>query len=379
MRRQIWRSFPIALVSSIGAMLLALGGQAWAQKPIEWTIQSTWPAVDFHQVNPKGLVEKIEQMSGGRLKIKLLPAGAIVPPFEVLDAVQKGVLDGAHAWPGYWTGKHPAASLFSSASGGPFGMNSEDFLGWLYLGGGLEMYNELLQKELKLNVVAFATFGETPEPQGWYDRPIESLADFKGLKFRAAGLAAEVFKEMGMSVVTVPGGEILPALERGVIDAAEYSDPSADMALGFYQIRKFYHMPGVHQPTGMMELLIGKKKWEQLPDDLKAIIKWASMAESLHYTLKMLNRNSQDLGTLVTKHGVQVVETPKEILIEVLKAWDKVAARKVEENPFFAKVYESQRGWAKQVVSYRRCCHPDYGVAADYYWGEINPYKVKKR
>jgi len=363
----------------LGLMLtLILFSVRPSEAVITWKVQSTWTAGDFHHVNPKGLVEKIEAMSGGRLKINLLAAGAIVPPFEVLDAVHKGILDGGHAWPGYWYGKHPAATLFGSVPGGPFGMSSEDYLGWLYMGGGKELYNELLQKELKMHVVAFPTFGETPEPLGWFPKPIKDVKDFRGLKFRAGGMSAEVFKAMGMSVVTLPGGEIVPAMQRGVIDAGEFSDPSSDMAMGFQDVRKFYHMPGTHQPTGMMEILINMKKWDELPADLKAIVEYAAMAEAIHFTLKMLNQNSRDLDTLVTKHGVKVIESPREILVEVLKAWDKVAEKYVKENPFFAKVYESQKKWAQQVVPYRRIGHPPYDLAADYYWGGVNPYKVIK-
>lgn len=384
MRRTFMLPMLRTLIVPLIAMLLMVGGYPGPQpaaaqaKAFKWKAQSTWPAVDFHQVNPKGLVEKIEAMSDGRLKIELLPAGTVVPPLELLDAVNKGLLDAGHSWPGFWTGRHPAASLFGSMPGGPYGMNSEDFLAWLYLGGGLEMYNELIQKELKMDLVVFATFGETPEPMGWFPRPIKSLADLKGLKFRATGLSAEVFREMGMTVVSMPPGEILPALERGVIDAAEFSDPSADMSLGLHTVRKFYHMPGIHQPTGMMEFYIHRKVWNALPEDLKAIVKYAAMAESLHYTGKMLDRNSKDLETLVSKHGVTVVETPKEILLEILKAWDKVAEKKAKENPFFAKVLESQKAWAQRVVPYRRCCHPAYEMAADYYWGGLNPYKIRK-
>jgi TRAP-type mannitol/chloroaromatic compound transport system substrate-binding protein len=373
----------VAVLLTLAAFALVMAGAAErrpasAQSQFTLKVQSTWPAADFHQVNPKGLVEKIQEMSGGRLKIDLMPAGTVVPPLELLSAVNKGVVDGGHSWPGFWTGRHPAASLFGSMPGGPYGMNSEDYLSWLYLGGGLELYQELLQKELKMEVVVFPTFGETPEPMGWFSKPIKSLKELRGLKFRATGLSAEVFKEMGMTVVSTAPGEIVPALERGVIDAAEFSDPSADLALGLPQVRKFYHMPGIHQPTGIMEFYINRQKWEPLPADLKAIVKWGAMAESLHYTAKMLDRNSQDLETLVTKHGVTVVETPKEIMVEILKAWDKVADRKAKENPFFAKVLESQRAWAKRVVAYRRCCHPPYELAADYYWAGVNPYKITK-
>ncbi|MGH6784427.1 MAG: hypothetical protein ACREBP_07360, partial [Sphingomicrobium sp.] len=194
----------------------ALAGPAVAQAPAaktQWKMQSSWPAADFHQVNPKGLVEKIAEMTGGRLQVDLQPAGTVVPAFEVLDAVNRGIIDAGHSWPGFWTGKHPAATLFGSAPGGPYGMNAEDYLGWIYLGGGLELYNELMQKEMKMNVVVFPTFGETPEPQGWFRKAIKSPADLKGLKFRATGISAEVFKEMGMSVVSIAPGEIVPALE----------------------------------------------------------------------------------------------------------------------------------------------------------------------
>jgi TRAP-type mannitol/chloroaromatic compound transport system substrate-binding protein len=373
------RSLVVVIASLL--LLVALAPPGAAQAPAaktQWKMQSSWTAADFHQVNPKGLVDKITEMTGGRLQIDLQAVGAVVQAFEVLDAVNRGVIDVGHSWPGFWTGKHPAATLFGSAPGGPYGMNAEDYLGWIYMGGGLELYNELLQKELKMNVVVFPTFGETPEPQGWFRRAVKSAAELKGMKFRATGISAEVFKEMGMSVVSIAPGEIVPALERGVVDAAEFSDPSADMAIGLHQVRKFYHMPGIHQPTGIMELQINKGKWDALPADMKSIVKHAAMAEALHYTLKMLDRNSQDLVTLVSKHGVTVVETPRDVFEEILKAWDKVAERKAKENAFFGKVLESQKAWAQRVVPYRRCCHPPYEFAADYYWKGANPYKILK-
>jgi len=214
---------------------------------------------------------------------------------------------------------------------------------------------------------------------GWFPKPIKTIKDFKGLKFRAGGMSAEVFRAMGMSVVTLPGGEVVPGLQRGVIDAAEYSDPSADLALGLPDVRKYYHMPGIHQPTGIMEFIINKKKWDELPADLKAIVEYACMAETLHYTLKMLDQNSKDLSTLVgPKYNVKLIETPREILTEVLKAWDKVAEKYCKENAFFNKVYQSQKKWAERIVPYRRVGHPSYDHAADYYWGGINPYKAQK-
>ena len=375
-KKRMYRLGCLAVVLCIGAAL-AFATPASA-KMIVWKLQSAWAAGNFHQKNPENFAAKVNEMAKGRLKIDVMAVGAIVPAFEILEAVHKGILDAGHVWPGYWLGKHPAATLFASIPCGPYGMNSEDFLGWMHLGGGLELYNELLQKELKLNVISIPTYGENPEPQGWFPKPIRSVKDFKGLKFRAAGMSAEVFKAMGMSVVTLPGGEIVPALERGVIDAGEFSDPSSDMSMGFQDVRKYYHLPGIHQPTGIMEALINKKRWDELPDDIKAMIKTAAMAESLEFALRMLDQNSKDLKTLIDKHGVIVVETPRDLMLEVCKGWDKVAQKYVGENPFFAKVYASQKKWAERVVPYRRVGHPPYDLAAEYYWGDLNPYKVMK-
>lgn len=377
-------SQPPTTAPAAGATAAAGGQQQQAPaaqpsgKTFTWKMQSTWTAGDFHHNNPKNFVDRVNRMAAGRLKIELMPTGAVVPAAEVLDAVHKGIIDAGNSWPGYWYGKHPAATLWGSIPGGPYGMNSEDFMSWVYLGGGKELYNELLQKELKLDVVAFPCYGETPEPLGWFKNPVKTVGDFKGLKFRAGGMSGEVFKAMGMTVVTLASGEIVPALERGTVDAAEYSDPSSDMSNGFQDVRKYYHMPSVHQPTGMMEVLVNKKKWDELPDDLKAMVEVAAEADQGLFVLQMLDRNSKDLLTLVNEKGVNVVVSPPEILQEILKGWDVVAAQKSNENAFFKKVLESQKEWAKRVVPFRRVAHPDYSLAADYYWSKENPYKPIK-
>jgi TRAP-type mannitol/chloroaromatic compound transport system substrate-binding protein len=353
-----------------GAAAKKQTGATVSGNTFNWKLQSTWPASDFHQVNPQDFAKIVGELTGGRLRIEVLAAGAVVPPLEILDAVHKGLLDAGNAWPGYWYGKHPAATLFGSAPGGPFGMNNEDYLGWIHNGGGVELYNELLQQELKLDVVAFPSFGETPEPLGWFPRPIRNLDDFKGLKFRATGMSAEVFKEFGLAVVSLAAGEIIPSLERKVIDASEYSDPTSDMALGFQDVLKFYHLPGIHQPTGIMEILINKAKWDELGEDLQAAVKYGAMATTLQYNAKILDRNSQDLETLRTKHGVNIVESPRDVLLEILKGWDKVSQRVAQENPFFAKVLNSQKQWAERVVPFRRRAHPEYNLAAQHYFGQ---------
>jgi TRAP-type mannitol/chloroaromatic compound transport system substrate-binding protein len=369
----------IFAVFAVLGFVIVIGVTAYAQQPTyTFKMQSTWTAGDFHHQNPVKFVDIVEKASGGRIKITLMATGAIVPAFEVLDAVNKGILDMGHAWPGYWFGKHPAATLFGSVAGGPFGMDSWDFTGWYHLGGGKELYNELLQKELKMNVVSFASSGETCEPQGWFRKPIKTVKDFKGIKFRAGGMAAEVFKALGMTVVILPGGEIVPALQRGVIDAGEFSEPSSDMAMGFQDVAKYYYLPGIHQPTGIMDVLINKSKWDPLPTDLKMIIEYAAMATQTWWDAAIKLQNSKDLETLVNKHNVKVMETPKEILVEVIKAWDKVAEKHSKENPFFKKVYESQKAYAQRIVPYKRLNEPPYETTADYYWKKANPYKVQK-
>ncbi|HEX78248.1 MAG TPA: TRAP transporter substrate-binding protein [Dehalococcoidia bacterium] len=340
-----------------------------APEPIRWKMQSAWPGgpADLHHVCAEMVAERIERMSGGRIQIDLSVAGTIVPAFEIMDAVSTGVLDAGHVWPGYWVGKNSAFTLFASAAGGPYGMDALDWLGWFYKGGGLELYRELHDK-MGYNVVGFATFPEIPEPQGWFAEPVTTLEQFKGLKFRAAGLAAEVFKELGMTVVTLPGGEIVPTLEKGAIDAAEFSDPSTDMSFGFQDVVKYYHLPGIHQPTGMMELLVNKDVWEGLPEDLKWIVDGACEATTLAAWAMWINQNVIDLEWLVEEAGVILVETPQEILLEVLKAWDVVAAREAAANPDFAKILESQKEFAARNVPYRRWAHPDYDLAGEYYW-----------
>jgi TRAP-type mannitol/chloroaromatic compound transport system substrate-binding protein len=364
----------------IFAVTLVLAGSVLAQQQPQYVfkMQSTWTAGDFHHQNPTKFVKIIEEASGGRIKINLLAAGAIVPAFEVLDAVNKGILDMGNAWPGYWFGKHPAATLFGSVAGGPFGMDSWDWVAWYYLGGGKELYIELMQKELKMNVVSFASSGETNEPQGWFRKPIKTVKDFRGIKFRAGGMAAEVFKALGMTVVILPGGEIVPAMQRGVIDAGEFSEPSSDMAMGFQDVAKFYFLPGMHQPTGMMENIINKSKWDALPADLKAIIEYACMATQTWWDAAVKLQNAKDLETLVNKHNVKVMETPKEILAEVLNAWDKVAEKHCKENAFFNKVYQSQREYAKRIVPYKKLNEVPYDVGYQHYWSKENPFKVSK-
>jgi TRAP-type mannitol/chloroaromatic compound transport system substrate-binding protein len=343
----------------------------------KWKVQSGAPAADFRFVNIKDLAEKLDQMSGGRLKIDTLGAGAVVPTFEILDAVHKGAIDGGHSYPGWWAGKNIAVTLYGGVAGGPYGLTMDDFMSWVYQGGGLELYHELLQKEMKYNVVSFPILTENADSLGWFRKPVKSVAEFKKLKYRTSGMSAELFKEMGVSVVILPVGDIVPSLERGVIDGAELSGPANDIAMGFHTVRKTYIMRSVQQPTGFMEFLINKTKWDELPPDLKAIVRWGCMAETLGGGLKQYRQNQLALQEFVNKHGVTVAELPKEINIEMLKAWDRIAERKSKENPSFAKILASLKDWASLVVPYRAVALPPLDVAGEYYWKGVNPYKKK--
>lgn len=340
------------------------------QTPIVWRVQSTWPAADIFHQSFLDVAKKIEEMSAGRLKFEILPSGAIVPAFEVVDAVNRAVLDGGHGVPAYWFGRHPAASLFGT--GPSFGMDANDLLGWLYQGGGWDLHQELYQKEMGLKVVSFL-YGPMPtQPFGWFkSKPITSTADLKGLKYRTVGLSAELFKEMGAAVTVLPGGEIIPAIERGAIDAAEFNNPTSDKILGFPDVAKVLMTQSFHQPVESLELLINKDKWDALPADLKAIVRYAVMAESADFSWKMLDRNSKDFKEFVEQRGVRVVDTPPEILKIQLETWDKLLEKYSKDpktGPYFSKVLESQKAWAARVVPLRQRIQVPNEIAYDRYW-----------
>lgn len=367
MKKRMARKWIVAGLLVSFLLSVSMIGTAMAQTA-NWKMQSTWPAGIFLHESAVELAKRIVEMSGGRLKIDVSSAGTIVPAFEVLDAVHRGTLQAGHGWSAYWVGKQPALNLFSSVAGGPFGMDNVDYVGWLYHGGGLELYRQIYTDALKMKIHVLPTDIIASEPLGWFKRPIKSVADLKGKKFRATGLTAEIYKELGMAVITLPGGEIVSALDKGIIDGAEWMDPTMDKELGIMDVAKYYHAPGMHRHTGTLELLINKDTWDKLPADLKAIIEVATRENLLRSWLDLTSRNIKDLEVLKTKHKVNMVETPKEVIIEILKAWDKVAERYSAKDPVFAKVYASQKEWAKNMVDYRRSFYAAYDIPADYYW-----------
>ena len=227
----------------------------------------------------KFFADRVDKLTGGNLKIDALPGGAVVPPFEILDATHKKVIDGAYGISYWWVGKSITATLFANTPAGIAGMDAIDFIGWVYDGGGLELWNEFYQKELKLNLVAFPSIPPSPQALGWFKRPIKDLADFKGMKCRQTGIVSQLYAKMGMAVVNMPGGEILPAAERGTIDCAEWVGGVEDLRLGLHTVWKYHYTPGMHESASVAELAINKDVWDSLPDQNKEAIKSASIGD----------------------------------------------------------------------------------------------------
>jgi TRAP-type mannitol/chloroaromatic compound transport system substrate-binding protein len=358
-----------AAVGAFAALGLA-AAPVQAQQTVSLKMQATWPASLTLYENFTFFADRVGKLSAGTLKIETMPAGQVVPAFEVLDATHKKVLDGAHAWAGYWTGKSKTAILFTGGPGGTFGMDFIDAMGWMFEGGGLELYQEFYQKELKLNVVVLPILPAGPQAFGWFKRPIKNLADFKGMKCRQTGMAAEVWQRMGMTTVNMPGGEIIPSAQRGVIDCAEWVGGVEDLRLGFQNVWKYHYTPGVHENVTIAELLINGDVWKALSPQHQEIIKSAATETFYRWWAKWQRQNADALKEMQEKYGVQVLRTPPDILIEFLKTWDAIAKEEGAKNPFFKKVHDSQRAYASVVVPAKRFMFPPYSFVANYYFPE---------
>ncbi len=354
--------------TALAAALLAFGAQA--QQPASRAIkmQSTWPASNTLQEHFKTFAERVDKLTQGGIKIEAMPAGQIVPAFEVLDATNKKVLDGWHAISYYWVGKSPTAALFSAPPGGPFGMDHMDWLGWLYVGGGLQMWRDFYQNELKLNVIVWPAHPSSPQAFGWFKKPLRSVADLKGLKCRQTGLNAEVYTKMGMSVVNMAGGEIVPAAQRGVIDCAEWVGGVEDLRLGLHSVFKYHYTPGMHENNSVGELGFNLDVWKTFTPAQQDAVDSAVRDTFILWLTRWQKQNADAIEELVKKHGVQIRRTPPDILIGSLKAWDEVAAENSAKSPTFKKVYDSQREYASKVVPAKRYMFPPYSFAANYYW-----------
>lgn len=367
-RRSFLRSGALAGGAAAGSVLAAPA--VLAQAPLVVKMQTSWPASDIWMDFAREYVTRVQEMSGGRMQIDLLPAGAVVGAFQVMDAVNDGVLDMAHTVPVYWYGKSKAASFFGT--GPVFGGSASTMLGWFYQGGGAELYRELTQDILGLNVYGFMGMPMPAQPFGWFKNPVSTVADLQGFKYRTVGLAADLLQGMGMSVAQLPGGEIVPAMERGVIDAFEFNNPSSDSRFGAQDVAKNYYLSSYHQASEAFEFLINKDFMDDLEPDLQAILKYGVEASATSNLALAMREYSGDLQKLITESGVTVHRTSKEILAGQLEAWDKLIVD-LEADAFNKKVMDSQRAWVDQVAYYELMNAPDLALAYDHYF----PGKLK--
>lgn len=334
-------------------LLMLVLGVASAQQ-FRWTMATSWPSALNFQLLAQEFADKVEQMSGGRLVIDVEPAGAIVGAFEVLDAVDSGIVEMAHSWSGYWIGRHPAAPFFASI---PMSLEAPMYMAWFYDGGGIELWNRLYQDEMGLNVLVRPVGVYHPETFAWSNRALRTVEDFRGLRFRTAGWWADVLREAGVAVVSMPAGEIYPSLERGVIDGAEFSTPWADRTLSFYEVTNYFTGPGMHQPAIVTELIINRRAFEQLPADLQAIVEVAAEAMVVRAWSRDLveSMNAIDYFIEQGQELVVVDEEAQHAFRELTFAYlDRLAA----QNAFFAEVWDSVQDFYGRYIDYERLMVP---------------------
>ncbi len=361
-RRSFLRNSAFAGTAATGAMLAA--PPVLAQSPLVVKMQTSWPASDIWDEFAKDYALRVDEMSGGRLKVDVLPAGAVVGAFQVLDAVNDGVLDAAHSVPVYWYGKNKAASLFGT--GPVFGGSATTMLSWFYEGGGQELYRELTQDIMGLDVIGYLGFPMFAQPFGWFKGEVNTPADLAGFKYRTVGLAADLMAKLGMSVAQLPGGEIVPAMERGVIDAFEFNNPTSDRRFGAQDVAKNYYLSSYHQASESFEFLFSRTFLEDLDPDLQAILKYSVEAASTANTAKAMRQYSTDLKEL-QESGVNVRRTSKEILDAQLAAWDELIPE-LEQDEFMKRTLDSQREWVERVAYYELMNAPDYALAFEHYF-----------
>jgi TRAP-type mannitol/chloroaromatic compound transport system substrate-binding protein len=349
---------------AVAAGAVAMPNIARAQ-PVVLKMQSSWGAANVFQEMAQQYADRVERMSGGSLKIDLLPSGAVVKAFQVQDAVHDGILDAAHTVTAYWYGKNKAASLFGT--GPVFGADAPQILAWMHYGGGKEMYNELVQDILGLDVVGFFAMPMPAQPLGWFDRHVQNVGDMQGLKYRTVGLATDIMQGMGLSVTQLPGGEIVPALERGVIEAFEFNNPTSDKDFGAQDVSKHYHLGSYHQAAEFFEIIFNKGLFDRLPAEHQAILEHAAEATNTANFGLAMDRYSSDLQWLMDEAGVNVYRTDPSIMQAQLDSWDQVLDDLMQDE-FFAKVVDSQKEWSRRVAYYYLMNQPDYQMAYNHYF-----------
>ncbi len=371
-RRKFFKA--AAATGAVAAASLAMPNISVAQSAVTLKMQSAWGPADadpFFTMN-KQYAQKVEALSGGTLKIEVLPVNAVLKTAEIADGVSTGVVDACHTVTAYWYGKNPASSLFGT--GPSYGFSSQELMGWIAYGGGRALYEETL-KAAKLDYVGFFAMPMPAQPFGWFKKELKSLADIKGLKYRTVGLATNVLQGIGMTVLQLPGGEIQPAMKTGLIDAAEFNNPSSDRNFGMQDVSKFYSLGSFHQSQEMFEIAFNRKKFDSLSKHHQNILRIAAEAANTDNYWYALKRYSDDLNKLVAESGVKPFATPKDILAEQMKSWDKVIADFSAKDPLFKKIVDSQKAYAKSVMKYLLLNQPDYSIAFRNTFGD--PANVK--
>ena len=328
-------------------------------------MQGSWGAKDVFNDMAAQYVERVNKMAGGRLKIDFLVGGAVVHPFQVFDGVHGGQIDAAHTVTVYWYGKHKAASLFGT--GPVFGFNANEGLGWIHNGGGKELFDELQTKIMKVDIKSFFAMPMPTQPLGWFKNPISSGADLKGLKYRTVGLAADLFQVLGVSVAQLPGGEIVPAMERGVIDGFEYNNPTSDRRFGAQDVAKNYMLGSHHQATEYFEIMFKRSKFNALPAEHQAILQYAAEATSSANEWFAYDQYSKDLQELINKDKVNVHRTPQAVFDAQIKAWDGIITELAKDS-FMKRVMDSQKEWVRRVVYYNMMNATDYKGAFNHHF-----------
>ena len=352
--------------AAIAAGAMSAPMVATAQTTTTLRFQSTWPAKDIFHEYANDFAGKVNAMASGKLKIEVLPSGSVVPAFQLLEAVNKGTLDGGHGVVAYHYGKNNALALWGS--GPAFGMDPNMVLAWHNYGGGKALLDEIY-KSMNMDVVSYL-YGPMPtQPFGWFKKPISNVAQLKGVKFRTVGLAVDMYTDMGAAVNPLPGGEIIPALDRGLLDAAEFNNATSDRILGFPDVVKNCMLQSFHQSGEQFEILFNKTKHAALPAELKSIIDYAVQAASADMSWKAIDRNSKDYIEL-KKQGIKFYKTPDAIFKAQLSSWDKIIEKKGAENAMFKKILESQKVYAERAGQWQNDYMVDFKMAYNHYFGK---------
>jgi TRAP-type mannitol/chloroaromatic compound transport system substrate-binding protein len=355
-----------AAAAATGAAITGFPMIAKAQGTTTFRFQSTWPAKDIFHEYALDYAKIVNDMTGGELKIEVLPAGAVVPAFGLMEAVSKGTLDGGHGVLVYSYGKSNALAMWGS--GPAFGMDANMLLAWHHRGGGKELL-EKLYASIGGNIVSFPYAPLFTQPLGWFKKVVKGPEDFKGLKYRTVGISIDVFTALGAAVNALPGGEIVPAIDRGLLDAAEFNNTSSDRALGFADVSKICMLQSYHQNAEQLEITFNKTKYDALPAKMKAIIANAVDAASAQMMWKAIDRNSQDYITLQAVDKVRFYKTPVSVLRAQLEAYDKALDKKLS-TPFVKDIADSQKNFAERAVKWEQDVVVDRRMAYEHYFGK---------